>query len=457
VFVFNPFTEGFIAQGRSFTPVKHQAQLARDLEHLPQFLCRQDDIALVEQRPSVAFLSGLKQAGFALPEFIELKDGRIDAAGDLCRRKLGSLRPWAWGPDSVALLRPLFTNVTGEERTADQRFNAGLAQLYSKGWSAAFLRKLLASDVQGDDEKAQRSRAGEAERLNGTWADESWLCAEADAGVEVETLDAALKIISAIRARGHHRIVVKEALGVAGSNSIRLWEPAVLDAQCRWMANALENGRHLVIEPWLERELDFSAQLEMGPEGLKLCGFTGLLNDRKGQFQANWAESHHHRRIPARVAALLAKPADISNRLQRLYAAVFALLEAELRRAGHVGPIGIDAFVYRTPQGECRLKPIVEINPRYTMGRLTVELMKQTSPGSCGLFRLVSRAKARAEGFDDFISHARSLSERHPIRLAGEPVSRISEGVLCLNDPAQAQACLAIFQVSRTLDALNGK
>jgi hypothetical protein len=357
----------------------------------------------------------------------------------------------------VELLQPLLANVTGEERTTDQRFNAGLAQIYSKAWSAAFLRKLLASSVQGDHEKAPRSRAGQSDRLNGTWADELWLCPEADAGVEVETLDAALKIIATIRARGHHRIVVKEAFGLAGSNSIRLWEPEVLHTHRRWMANTFENGRRLVVEPWLERELDFSAQLEMGPQGLKLCGFTGLLNDRKGQFQANLAESHHHRRIPAKVAALLAKPADISNRLQRLYAAIFALLEVELQGVGHVGPIGIDAFVYRTPQGECRLKPIVEINPRYTMGRLTVELMKQTSPGSCGLFRLVSRAMARAEGFDDFISHARSLSERHPVRLEGEPVSRISEGALCLDDPAQAQACLAIFQVSRTLDALNAK
>ncbi len=455
VFVFNPFTEGFIAQGRSFTPVKHQAQLARDLANLPQFLCRQDDIVLVEQRPSVACLSGLKQAGFALPEFIELKDGRIDAAGDLCRRKLGSLRPWAWGPDSVELLQPLFTNVTGEKRAMDQRFNAGLAQLYSKAWSAAFLRKLLASSVQGDDEKAQRSRAGQSDRLNGTWADESWLCTEADTGVEVETLDAALKIIATIRARGHHRIVVKEALGLAGSNAIRLWEPELLDTQRRWMAKAIESGRRLVVEPWLERQLDFSAQLEMGPQGLKLCGFTGLLNDRKGQFLANWAESHHHRRIPAQAAALLTRPADISIRLQRLYAEIFALLETELQRVGHVGPVGIDAFVYRNPQGECRLKPIVEINPRYTMGRLTVELMKQTRPGSCGLFRLVSRAMARAEGFDDFTSYARSLSERFPIRLEGDPVPRIRAGAVCLNDPVQAQVCLAVFRVSRTLGLLN--
>jgi hypothetical protein len=204
----------------------------------------------------------------------------------------------------------------------------------------------------------------------------------------------------------------------------------------------------VVIEPWLERELDFSVQLEMGPRSLKLCGYTGLINDRKGQFQANWAAADYDRRLPGNVAALFREPADISSRLQRLYDDILPLLEAELQRAGFVGPVGIDALVYRTSQGDCRLKPVVEINPRHTMGRLTLELMKRTCPGSCGLFRLVSRTQAREEGFAEFAGYANSQSERFPLRLAGEPVPKIREGALCLNDPAEAQVCLATFQVN---------
>ena len=281
---------------------------------------------------------------------------------------------------------------------------------------------------------------------------EPWLCTEDEAGVAVDTIEGALEAIAAIRRRGHHRIVAKEAHGLAGHNAIRLWESEVLVAQQRWLAYALQDGRQLVIEPWLERELDFSVQLEMGPRSLKLCCYTGLINDRKGQFQANWAEANYDRRIPANVAALFRAPADISDRLQRLYGDILSLLEAELQRAGFVGPVGIDAFVYRTPQRGRRLKPVVEFNPRYTMGRLTLELMKHTCPGSCGLFRFVSRAQARAEGFADFAGYARSLSKRFPLRLEGEPVPKIREGALCLNDPAQAQVCLATFQVSRTLN-----
>ena len=44
------------------------------------------------------------------------------------------------------------------------------------------------------------------------------------------------------------------------------------------------------------------------------------------------------------------------------------------------------------------------------MGRVTVELMKHVAPGSRGLFRLINRKQALAEGFVDFIAYARSLS-----------------------------------------------
>jgi hypothetical protein len=82
----------------------------RDLADPPQFLCREDDLVLMPLRPAVGFLSGLKQAGFALPEFVELEAGAIQS---LAHRKLGRLRPWAWSPDSVGLLAPWFANVSG--------------------------------------------------------------------------------------------------------------------------------------------------------------------------------------------------------------------------------------------------------------------------------------------------------------------------------------------------------
>jgi hypothetical protein len=446
VFLFNPFTEGRLSEGKQFNPTKLQAQLARDLEHLPQFLCRQDDVVLISRKPSVAFLSRLKDAGFPLPEYVECEgapgfqsvteSGRV-VLRQLAARKLGTLRPWAWGPDSCELLQPLFASVTGEQRSPAARFNEGLARLYSKSWSANFLRQLLAAGATGAEVFPQ-----------------DCLCTEQEVGVPVRSPAEALTAIAAIRARGHHPVVVKQSFGVAGSNSLRLLEPDPLPAQFRWLDSAFARGQEVVVEPWLDRLADFSAQLEMTPQGLKLCGYTGLVNDPRGQFVANYAEAHHHKRVPAAVVSLFPGHPDISGHLLALYAEIFARLETELRAVDFRGPLGVDALVYRDRTGRARLKPVVEINPRYTMGRVLVELMRQTSQNSAGVFRLVNAVQVRAEGFESFADYAQSLEEKYPLQWDVEPVRRIREGACCLNEPLEVSSCLAVLRVGRRLDDL---
>ncbi|HYG25063.1 MAG TPA: DUF455 family protein [Verrucomicrobiae bacterium] len=432
VFLFNPHAEAQIAHGKTFNPNRAQQQLARDLETLPQFLCREDDIVLVSKQPSVQFLSSIKQAGFSLREFFLTSKLRSAGDGDsgLANRKLGRLRPWAWSPHCVELLRPLSANVTAEKRTLEQRFNSDVARLFSKTWSAEFLRKFL--DHRNDP----------------------MLCESHVAGRAVTDLEGALEAVESIRSRGHQRVVAKEAFGLAGGNALRFFEPEISTTQRRWLEKALTAGRKVVVEPWLEREVDFSLQLEMNDDGLKLCGYTGLINDARGQFQANWAESHHHKRIPAAVVSHFPGFPDISRRMLDIFADLCRQLEDELRCINYRGPIGVDAFVYRDASGTCRLKPVVEINPRYTMGRLTVELMKQSCPGSAGLFRIVNRRGLEASRCDSFPAYAAEMRKRYPLQLEGGPVARIREGAVVLNDPAAAESFLAIFHVNRSLGIL---
>jgi hypothetical protein len=191
----------------------------------------------------------------------------------------------------------------------------------------------------------------------------------------------------------------------------------------------------------------------MDKGGLKVKGYTGLINDRKGQFQANWAAPNYERKIPTRVLSVFGNR-FIGHQIQELYAEMFSKLESKLKQAGYRGPLGIDAFVYLTIRGERRLKPLVEINPRYTMGRLLVELMKRTCPGSYGIFQLINNATIERTGFESFVACASALTKRFPLRLEGEPVPKIREGTVCLNDPERTETCLAVFQVGRDLDTL---
>ena len=419
VFVFNPLAEARIAGGKGFSPNKHQAQLTRDLTTLPMFLCRQDDIVLVERKPSVHFLSGLKEAGFTLPEFVE-------DAKSLAERKLGGLRPWAWGPDSVELFLPFFPKLTEQKRSAAECFNDHTAALYGKAWSAGFLRGLV---------KSQQTAP--------------WLCSEETIGVAVDSFSAALEAITTIRNRGQHKVILKESIGVAGSNAVRLFESEVLDPQKRWIANVIAAGREIVVEPWLERVVDFSTQLEMTATGLKLCGYTGLLIDARGQFQGNWAEPKYEKSFPAVVLDSLQVAPRARNEIQVFYGNLFKSLEEELSAVGFLGPLGIDCFVYREATGALKLKPVVEINPRYTMGRVTVELMKHVCQGSFALFRLLNRAALKILGSEDFNRFSAKQQQTHPVQLEGLPNARIREGFLALNDPAQVAGCFATFQVFR--------
>jgi hypothetical protein len=370
-----------------------------------------------------------------------MENGKVDVNGTLAKRKLGGLRPWAWSPDSVKLLSPLFANLTSTGRNANNYFSQQLGKIYSKEWSVDFLRRTL-EELDGEKGK-DRSPTADA-----GWKD--WLCSPREVGRAASDMSHAMAHIEAIRQSGHHNIVAKESLGVAGHNAIRLIEPHLQEHQRRWMQRVLEQGQLLVIEPWLHRIADFSVQLEMGPAGLKQIGYTGLMNDWKGEYQGNWACPGFSRGNCVDFSNLFPRVPDIRRRLMQVYSRIVRRLEGELRGIDFLGPIAIDALIYTDATGEARLKPIVEVNPRYTMGRVTLELMRYVAPGSTGLFRLVSRQQVLRSNVPDFPSWAASMRERHPVQLEGEPVPKLRSGFVCLTEPERAQGRLATFEVSQS-------
>jgi hypothetical protein len=416
LYLFNPFAEAFWAKGKAFTPTQSQKNLSHDLESLPRFLAFAKDIVLVSEQPSSEFQATLSNAGFNSPEFIEFPMSGIPAQHPLRGRALRQLRPWAWGPDSEALLKPLFGNASIAPPSMT-------AELYSKTWSAQFLR----------EEIQCRSRS-------------ELICTEYEIGIVVNDFDEAMECIRQIRSRGHLRVVVKQPLGLAGHNALRLWEPELLPEQRRWIERSLEHGSVLV-EPWLERLLDFSVQLEMNQAGLRLLGYTGLRNDLRGQYQANWAEPGFQARPPAQVFALLGVG---QNAIDEVFFPLIGRLEKALRIRNYVGPIGIDTFIYRQER-ENRLKPVVEFNPRFTMGRLMIELMQRVAPERFGEFRLVPLKMARAKGCQTLAAFAEKITLDSPLVQKSE---QIRGGSLCLNDPKQARTTLAILRVAPDRESL---
>jgi hypothetical protein len=132
----------------------------------------------------------------------------------------------------------------------------------------------------------------------------------------------------------------------------------------RWhgaLARLAERGGAL-LEPWLERSWDASAQFFVREDGDVACLGTLL------QTLTPAGAPRGHRGVvgaDGEVASGLACDAALRD------AALHVAREAA--RAGYRGPCGVDAFAYRDPEtGAERVRPVVELNARFTVGTVAI-------------------------------------------------------------------------------------
>ncbi len=130
-----------------------------------------------------------------------------------------------------------------------------------------------------------------------------------------------------------------------------------LDASIRrWAEKRLRSGLTLFLEPWLDRIDEAGIQWtvpRVGPPVLE--GVTPLLTDAAGcyrgsQFGINESE-----------AAVWSDAVNVGRRLA-----------LQVQQIGYFGPLGIDAMRYRDAGGQVRLRPLQDVNARWTMGRLSL-------------------------------------------------------------------------------------
>ncbi len=166
-------------------------------------------------------------------------------------------------------------------------------------------------------------------------------------GVFVESLDRALDMLSrppAIASCWR----VKRAFGMAGRGQRVVTPGALDDADRTFLRSAIADG--VQIEPQLAIEQEFALHGRLAADAtLRVGRVVEQSCDARGQW--------------------------LGTRLVEVEAAVAERLDGELRRvgealsaSGYFGPFGIDAFRYRTPDGELALQPRSEINARYSMG-----------------------------------------------------------------------------------------
>lgn len=375
---FNPYAEEEVSaakRGESFTPKKMAAAMEADAEMVMLGWCRRDDIIVVRQRPSDAHLAYLQQAGFHLPE--------IMTPGQLDGRKLGGMRPWAWSPEVSSSWRRHAGQVSP---SVPWQWREPLpADYLSKEIGVRLLQALGLDDRPRVCDSLESAEQAVAQMLMG----------------------------DALLLKGVH--------ACAGRDQFRVES---VEAASGWLPPIFQRHGAVLVERWRERVADFSILYEVTPEGVDLAGMTVMENDAFGRYVGSRVAPKWGSLLDPEVAGFLYRDADVTDWIEgRLPDAIKRVLP------GYSGPVGVDSMVFRNPDGTLGWSPVVELNVRMTMGRVALELMRKSRPGSGGCLRIHRKMKVDASKLQQLQSGS------------------LNAGPVVLNDPDQAQEFLVVWEV----------
>jgi hypothetical protein len=127
------------------------------------------------------------------------------------------------------------------------------------------------------------------------------------------------------------------------------------------------------VEPYVERLDEAGLQWEIPRRGRgepRLAGITPLMVDSEGQYRGS----------------LFATDEPLEEKWS------FAVdttrqVASELQQLGYFGSLGIDAMQYRDAIGNVRIRPLQDVNARWTMGRLSLGCQRWIQAGETGAFR----------------------------------------------------------------------
>jgi uncharacterized ferritin-like protein (DUF455 family) len=382
-------------------------QLSGDLEGLLVPMSKQDDVLVVRRVPSREFRKQLLAAGFDLPEFV-----KREALADLSRRKLHNLEPWAWNPTNHTFAQPLLTAL----REPPPAWHARQLDLYRKSWSAGRLRAWLQESPP-----------------------DAFVAAD-DAGHHADSVKQAQRLLLDLHHAGHSHAIVKQDLATSGRGQRRLPTGTPLGKEDeRWLEQATALAAGVVVEAELDRVLDLSFLWQFGADAAEpsFIGWTRPLvtrgrkyaGTRLGRPIADWDKSITRFLLSDRAAQVHQVRDWLSERIG-----------PELQQRGFRGHFGIDALVCRDTSGRLKIKPLVELNPRMTMGHIALALEKRVAPGTTAELRLLTRK--------EWTTHHASLSDH---RLETIPDGRWKAGTVWLGEADEQSKLIPVVVIGEAL------
>jgi len=165
------------------------------------------------------------------------------------------------------------------------------------------------------------------------------------------------------------RFTLKPRYGSSGRGRVAGADGAIDRPQREGALPRLAARGGAIAEPWLERSEDLSVQLLVEPGGgIRLLGSLALRVDGSGLYRGHAGQIDARGRVGS------------GSRYDEPVREAAASIARAAAEAGYVGPCGVDAFVFRDPDGVETLRPVVELNARFTLGTLVLAEIRRALP-----------------------------------------------------------------------------
>jgi hypothetical protein len=351
-----------------------------ELATLMMFFASPHDHVLKETPVSNEFLDSMEQCGFIIPKIIQ-KTVSLDLLES--QNQIVELNPWGWSPAELNYL----SGYKQSRELHEKAKNILMHSLFERKHAVNFVHQLHscfpAPFFPGKEQ----------------------LPSIIDSVFEVENY-----------LERHQQIVLKLPLSSSGRGLQVIRKNKLNESNKRWVLTGLKQQKYLVGEPLFNKKQDLSFQFEFEISGkINYLGTSYFSTNGNGQYLGQ------HLNYPVQNKEKYFSESVINDLSELL----LKQLEKSIFKEHYYGFLGIDALVY-TENGQTKIQPCLEINPRYNMGILSCQIENNIHPESTGLFQVYYHPSL---SYKDF---AALEIKKHPQVTADQ---KLRKGFVSLTDP----------------------
>lgn len=397
LYYFNPTSELAIANGMASYQAPRPLQvLEQDLGVLPFVFASPHDGVVLDREVS--------------PEFIDEIKGKLGVEASFVTRDeyikspfvFHELCPWAWSPSLQLVLQDFLKHVCTSK---------------------------CCFSLEESRYMVSRERALELLKYVQEKCDSTLILASKQNPQVARTLEAALEMA------GEGGLVFKAPWSASGRGVQILRQKALNSKNKEWLQGVLNTQGFVMVESLLNKVLDFSFHFRIVDGKVEYVGRSYFQTNSKGKYLGSYIhglpQSTSDEIMGFMRSDLLVKiETCLLNRLSNI---------TWLKR--YRGYIGIDALLYRDEYEQLGVHPVLEINPRYTMGLLTLALERYIHPSSQGEWRIEMHKNREELGV-----FAEEMQQRYPCK---HKDGLLAEGCVSLSDWRKSERFSAWAFISR--------